>query len=227
MPIYNRQIESLALSDFLASEAPGYGSRENIMLVAGQVLGAATVLGRISIAAGPTSAPKSGGNTGNGTLTLDATAPIGPGAKTGTYTVRFTVAATNNGTFAVRDPDGFVIGEVVMAGGAGAFSDDVKFAVADGSTDFVVGDGFDITVSTGSSKWTQLAPSATDGSQNAAGVLIAATDASAGDRATTAITRNTVLATDRLVWPIGISAGQKTLALNQLAGLDITARRSC
>ena len=92
------------------------------------------------------SAAKSGGNTGNGTLTLDATTPVLAGAKVGVYTVRLITAATNAGTFRVEDPDGNVLGDVAVGG---TFSDDIKFATADGSTDFAVGDGFDITVSGG------------------------------------------------------------------------------
>ena len=57
-----------------------------------------------------------------------------------------------------------MIGEVVMAGGAGAFDDDIKFAVADGGTDFIVGDGFDITVAAGSGKYKMALAAAVDGS---------------------------------------------------------------
>lgn len=89
------------------------------------------------------SAAKAGGNTGTGTLTLDATTPVLPGAKPGVYTVRAIAAASNSGTFRVEDPDGNVIGDVAVGA---TFSDDVKFVIADGGTDFIVGDGFDITV---------------------------------------------------------------------------------
>lgn len=90
------------------------------------------------------SAAKAGGNTGNGTLTLDAVTPVLAGAKEGVYTVRLTAAAANGGTWTVEDPDGNVIGEVNVGQ---TFSDDVKFTTADGGVDFIVGDGFDITVS--------------------------------------------------------------------------------
>lgn len=90
------------------------------------------------------SAAKSGGNTGGGTLTLDATTPVLAGAKVGVYTVRCIAAATDSGTFRVTDPDGFVIGDVAVGA---TFANDIKFAIADGAPDFVVGDGFDITVS--------------------------------------------------------------------------------
>jgi hypothetical protein len=90
-----------------------------------------------------TRAAKSGGNTGNGTLTLDATTPTLYGAEPGVYTVRLVTAAANGGTFRVTAPNGVVLGDVAVGA---TFSNRVKFATADGSTDFIVGDGFDITV---------------------------------------------------------------------------------
>lgn len=111
------------------------------------VVVAGGLLGSVEPAAMPSSsAAKSGGNTGTGTLTLDGTTPLLAGARPGVYTVRFTAAAANNGTFRVYDPDGAVLGDVVMSGGAGSFANQVKFALADGGTDFSVGDGFDIAV---------------------------------------------------------------------------------
>lgn len=90
-----------------------------------------------------TSAAKTGGNTGNGTLTVDATTPVLFGGQPGIYTVRCIAAATNAGTLRVTAPDGTVLGDVAVGG---TFSNRIKFATADGSTDFIVGDGFDITV---------------------------------------------------------------------------------
>ena len=123
-----------------------------VTLLSGQNLARGAVLGKIT-KAGASSAAKGGGNTGNGTCTVDGTTPVKAGAKTGVYKVRCVEVATNNGIFEVRDPDGFVIGgQIIMAAGAGAFDDDIKFALADGSSDFVVGDGFDITVAAGSGR---------------------------------------------------------------------------
>ena len=52
-------------------------------------------------------------------------------------------AGTNSATFRVTDPMGKVLGDVVYSGsGASAtFANRIKFAITDGSTDFVVGDG--------------------------------------------------------------------------------------
>lgn len=89
------------------------------------------------------SAAKSGGNTGGGTLTMDATTPVLAGAKAGVYTVRCIATNTNGGQFIVVAPDGISLGQAIVGT---TFSNQVKFALADLGTDFAVGDGFDITV---------------------------------------------------------------------------------
>lgn len=94
--------------------------------------------------AGPgaaTSAAKTGGNTGNGTM---GSVTVSSGAKLGVYELRIITAVTNGGTFKVTDPTGVIIGtgQVASAFSAGGLA----FTLADGATDFIVGDGFDITV---------------------------------------------------------------------------------
>lgn len=166
------------------SIAGGYDDviTRQITLLSGQNLVRGAVLGKVS-AGGATSAAKAGGNTGDGTLTLDATTPVLVGAKSGVYTVRLITAAANGGTFRVSDPDGFVLGDVAVGA---TFSNDIKFATADGATDFVVGDGFDITVAPGSGKYVLSLAAATNGSQNPVAILQSDTDASAGDKVTIA-----------------------------------------
>lgn len=139
-----------------------------------------TVLGQ-KVVGEASSAAKAGGNTGTGTLTLDAVNPVRLGAKVGVYQVRCIAAASNNGTFRVFDPEGFDIGEIVMAGGAGAFDNDIKFALADSGTDFIVGDGFDVTVAAGSGKWVKSVATAIDGSQDPQAVLAADVEAAEAD----------------------------------------------
>jgi hypothetical protein len=156
-----------------------------ITLLSGENRKRGAVLGKVP---GGTaiSAAKAGGNTGNGTLTPDVTAPVGAGAKVGVYQVRFVVAAANNGTFRVTDPEGFNIGEVVMAAGAGAFNNDIKFAIADGAVDFIVGDGFDVTVALAAGKYKLSAVAAVDGSAVPSVILAEDCDASGGDKDTVA-----------------------------------------
>lgn len=88
-------------------------------------------------------AAKSGGNTGGGTLTMDATTPVLAGAKPGVYTVRCVALKTDGGQFIVVDPDGISLGQAIVGV---TFSNKLKFALADTGTDFAIGDGFDITV---------------------------------------------------------------------------------
>jgi len=127
-----------------------------------------TVLGKITIGA-ITAAAKAGGNAANtGALTLDATAPILAGAKVGVYTVRCIAAASNGGTFRVMDPDGFSLGDYAVGA---TFANDVKFAIADGTQDFIVGEGFDITIAAGSGQYKIVNSANVDGSAVPVAVL--------------------------------------------------------
>lgn len=86
---------------------------------------------------------KAGGNTGNGTITMDAVAPKSADAIAGVYQVRCTTAAVNGGTFTVTDPTGATLGTVAVGA---TFNNKIKFTIADGSTDFILTDGFDVIV---------------------------------------------------------------------------------
>lgn len=81
-----------------------------------------------------------------------------------------------------------------------------------------------IGIITASGKVTQLAPAASDGSQNAAGVLLHPVDASAGDRPGVIIARHAICSDKGLVWPASITGAQKTAAINQLKTLGILVR---
>jgi hypothetical protein len=81
------------------------------------------------------------GNTGNGAM---GAITVSAGAKVGTYKLTITEPASNVGNFIVEDPDGITIGQgdVAAAFSAGGLA----FTLADGSTDFSAGDGFNIVV---------------------------------------------------------------------------------
>lgn len=89
-----------------------------------------------------TTAVKGGGNTGNGVL---GTVTPFLGITAGVYTLRITQAAVNGGTFVVSEPSGI---QLLQAGKVGQLYDNqgLSFTLADGAVDFIVGDGFDITV---------------------------------------------------------------------------------
>jgi hypothetical protein len=223
MPTLN---EGKLLSDVVLFEEAAYKySRNNETLITGQNLLMGAVVSKITLGAA-TAAAKSGGNTGNGTLVMDATTPVQPNAITGVYTVRAITAGTNTATFRVTDPLGRILGDVTFngAGASATFTNHVKFAVTDGATDFIVGDGFDITIAAGSGKITALAPTATDGSQVAFGVLLTDVNATAADQACPVLRREAVVKDSGLVWPGGITNPQRATAIAQLELVGIVIR---
>jgi hypothetical protein len=150
---------------------------EPVTIASGENLTRGTLLGRID--AGAASVAAGGGNTGDGVLTMDATNPVQAGAKAGDYTVTCITAATNGGSFQVTDPDGFSLGNVNVGS---TFDDDIKFAIADGATDFIVGDVFTVTVAAGSGKYVKSLAASKDGSQTPVAILATNVDASGGDK---------------------------------------------
>lgn len=153
-----------------------------ITILSGQgVLKRGTVVGKIT-AGVATAAAKSGGNTGNGTCT--AVSSKG-NAVTGVYQARCTIAGTNAATFDLFNPAGDLIDQKSLSGsGATAvfLNDNLGFTITDGSTDFIVGDGFDITVAAASGKWVVSVATATDGSQVPSAVLADGVDATSADQ---------------------------------------------
>lgn len=211
--------EGMHEGEFIGELAMGVGFHvDAITLLSGQNLVAGAALGAVP-AGTSASAAKSGGNTGNGTFTLDATTPVQPGAKEGVYTVRCITAATNGGTFRVEDPDGIVIGDVAVAA---TFSDDIKFVIADGATDFIVGDGFDVTISALTYKYVEYNPAGTTGAQIVSGLLMKNTNASAADVATTALRRGpAVVNRNDITWKSGMTTAQKNTAIAAFQALGI------
>jgi hypothetical protein len=174
----------------------------------GQILGKATIGGVTAVAAG--------GNTGNGTVTL---LTDGGNAHVGAYTLKFVTATT----FTVTDPNGVQLADGVN----GAYSDaQINFTVTAGGTAFAAGDTFTITVAAGTSKYVQVNPAAVDGSEFAAGVLLTPFTATLGaDLLAAAVVRGpAILKLNGITWTAGMTSGQKTTALAQLAALGITTR---
>lgn len=81
-----------------------------------------------------------------------------------------------------------------------------------------------VGVITASGNVTQLAPGASDGSQNAAGVLLLDVDASAADKPGVIIARHAICSDKKIVWPGGITGPQKTAVIAQLKALGILVR---
>jgi len=74
-------------------------------------------------------------------------------------------------------------------------------------------------------KYTSLTPAATNGSQNAVGILWAGVDASAGDAPGVVVLRGpAIVNSHEIVWPNGATEAQITSATNALASLGIILR---
>jgi hypothetical protein len=201
---------------FIVSEARGHLSREGIKLKSGANYLAGTVLGKITTG---TAAATAGTNTGNGAM---GAITVGVAAITGTYLLKITKAAANAGDFEVFDPQGDVCGVgtvgVAFAGGG------LSFTLADGATDFVVGDSFAIAVAT-TAKYATYDPTATDGSQIADAILYGPVDATNYDRPGTVIIRQAEVNASELIWGANVTTAQhKASALARLAERAVVAR---
>lgn len=127
---------------YIVSEANGHRSRETVTIKSGADLLAGTVLGKITTGAQSVGAPaafaSNAGDGSPGTFTADAGAPAGD------YKIVFIEPVTNLGTFQVFKPDGTLDG----TGKVGtAYNGSINGTIADGTNDFVAGDGFTVTVS--------------------------------------------------------------------------------
>ena len=79
---------------------------------------------------------------------------------------------------------------------------------------------------TATGKLKQIDPSATDGSQYAAGVLMQAVDATLIDREDgLMLARHAIVADHALAWPAAITAAEKQAVVEQLKSLGILVRK--
>ena len=212
--------EKLGPGSCIIQEGEHYYSRDVVTVNAGVgvTYPANTVLGKITVGA-VSAAAKSGGNAADtGVLTLDATTPALANAKVGVYTVRCITAASNSGVFRVEDPNGLVLGDVAVGS---TFSDGVKFSIADGTQDFVVGEGFDITVAAGPGKYVIWNPANLDGSHVVAAILIYPVT---GEEEATVLRRHAQVKAPALNWFTGATSGNKSTGIAGLAALGIIAR---
>lgn len=202
--------------EFIVSEANGMRSREQVTVLADEVLEAGHVLGKVTKgAAAPVADP---GNTGNGTI---GPVTLGAGAKVGVYALTCIEPAANGGVFQVEDPQGVVIGTATVDV---AFSGEVGFTIADGAADFAAGDRFEITVAEGSGKYKEYNPANTDGSEVAAAVLHGNVDATGADKPGLVIYRDAEVNASELVWFTGADAAAKAVGLADLAKVGIIGR---
>lgn len=176
---------------------------------ASQTVASTTVTGAGAVAAA------FAGNTGNGAM---GAITLSAGAKAGTYKLVMIEPAANAGVFAVEDPDGIIIGRgsVAAAFSAGGLA----FTLADGATDFVAGDGFNITVGANSGAMVKQSDAAVDGSQNAAGVLGNPLEGVNGNYKGLVFSRDCEVIGDRLNGGLGVTSAVKAA----LAKLGVIVR---
>jgi hypothetical protein len=215
--------EPIYLPDFLKWEQERNYSREEVVILAGsgaaRTLTTGMVVGRATKGAAAGAAVA--GNTGNGTIT--SAPPVGAATKVGVYRLTCIEPASNAGKFLLEDPDGIAIGVATVA--VEATLAGMVFTIADGATDFASGDSFTITVAAGTGKVVQLALAATNGTEDAYGVLIAdATAVDGTDGRGVVLVRNAIIDSSKLIWPAGADADQKAAALALLATQGIIAR---
>ena len=185
-----------------------------------------TILGK-TLVSGSAAAVAGAANTGNGTM---GTITVSSHAKIGQYVLRITVASSNAGAFELLNSNGSVVGTGNVASafvGAG-----LAFTLADGSTDFIVGDTFVITV-TGTEKYKILENTASDGSAAFAGMYIGASNGLGIATSVAATTDTTVLILERgpaLVAKEGLTLGasintaaEKNALYAQMAAVGIIA----
>jgi hypothetical protein len=214
--------------EFILNEAAGHYCREPITILSGEgVLKAGQVIGLVkgdtdTIAVG---SPAFTG-TGNGTLTR-ASPAYGAGVQEGTYTVRLIEGGTDSGQFEVRRPDGSLDGYAVVGT---AYTGQVKFTIADGSTDFSGAAQFTLAVTiadpTGVGKYRSGDPTNTDGSGIARAVLLAEVDATSADAAGVAFVRGPCeLNGNCLTYDAGVDdAPKKATKIAELLAVGIVVR---
>ncbi len=190
-------------------------SRENGVVGNSQNIPTNSLVSRLARAA-DTDVTQSFAVTGNGVLTL-ANPAVSTRVKDGAYKVTFITAAANGGTFRVEDPLGNEIGQGTVGV---AFNKEIKFTIADGATDFVVGDEFTLTVALNDNDFSIVPynPAGTDGSEVPYGyspypVVTGASET----KAIAMLVRDCVLNGNCIAWPAGITDAQKADAIQALA----------
>jgi hypothetical protein len=198
--------------EFIVSEANGKLSREAGVLASGNNLTTCSVLGQV--VAGTATANV--GNTGDGVV---GAVTIGSNFQEGTYTLTCTAAAANAGTFSVVAPDGTVLPSLTVAV---AYTGQINLTIADGATDFIVGDSVTVAVVVGN--YAEFNPAGTNGTQVATGILFDNTDATLADTDCVVVKRLAEVRDSDLVWKTGTTTDQKTAAKAQLLKAFIVAR---
>jgi hypothetical protein len=204
--------------EFIASEASGTRSRDVVTIASGASVVAAQVLGKITKGAA-TPAADAANAADTGTI---ASVALAAGAMVGAYRVTCIEPGTNAGIFMVQDPAGVEVGIATVAVEFSAGG--LTFTITDGTTDFIAGEGFTITVAEGSLKYVGYDQDGTDGREVAAAISYDNYDATLADVKGVAVVRDAEVNGYDLLWPADIEAGEQAVAEAQLAELGIIVR---
>lgn len=199
------------LGDVLLSEVDPKISRSERTVLAGSGADRVLKIGMVAAFAGSLliASEANAGNTGNATITAAAT--LQAGAQPGDYAVEFLTATT----FAVFDPSGNRLAD--GATGAAYNNGQIGFTITEGGTPMVAGDGFTITVTKAEGKLVAFNPAAVDGAGRDPVIIAENVTAFDGaDAKTVTLERLCTLKSSGLIWPDGISAGDKAAALASL-----------
>lgn len=220
--------EQVHPTESLVSEANGERSRAAITVADEAVIKACQVLGAVetgtptATAGAPFSA--GGGTVGNGAVSAVS---ADAGAMAGNWLVEIVGAAGATAAFKVIRPDGSVDGQGNV-GTAYNGTRSINFTIADGSTDYGPNMFVPITVAyadgDSSKTYEPLDLAGTDGSQIAAAISYGRYDATDGPVPGVAFVRDCEHNADIVVWPTGITADQKAIAIGQLAAVGIILR---
>lgn len=205
------------ISAWLKHETSTDFCRDAVTVLEGQNLKSGAVVGRANV--GVITPTAFAGNTGTGSI---GTVTAGAGCRPGDYKLVIVKAASNAGTFDIFDPDGVQIGRGTVAV---AYAGQLAFTLAD-ATDFVVGDGFTISVAAaaGGGKVKAWNPTNTDGSAVVAGILLLDVDATASDLPGAIVARDAHVVERELRWFSGATTDQKAAGMAGLAALRIFPR---
>lgn len=204
------------------SEGPGAISRDNVTVAESQTILANGLISKVAVADGVTVTTSFAG-TGNGAITM-ADPAVNTKVKDGVYRAVCIEPASNGGTFDVTDPSGKSIGSASVGA---AFNKEIKFTIADGATDFVAGDTFEMLVVTNAESFTWVAydPEGSDGSEIPGGMSIYPVTTGEGETVkASALTRLCELNGHCIAWPEDITDAQKVDAEQALSAASVIVR---
>ncbi len=217
--------EGMHEGEFIGELALGIGYHVDAVTLDTGDLVAGAVLGKIETgtptATAGTPVSGTGATVGNGTVsavTADAR------AMAGIWNLICTATGAT-GKFRVMKPDGSLDGILTIGT---AYNGGINLTVSDGASDWLVDDIIPVTVAYAgdatAEKYVEHNSAATDGSQNVAGILMKATDATSADVVTTALVRGpAVINKNDITWKSGATAAEKLKGLAQLLALGIKA----